>query len=357
MNLYLSNNSGILEVVTGSMFSGKSEELIRRLRRAKYAKQKTAVFKPAIDKRYEGDDVNIVSHSQNRIEAILAANVSVMEEYLENNPDIQVIGIDEAQFFGEEVVAFCEKCVKLGKRVVVAGLDMNFRGEPYDPMPRLMATADYVDKFHAICTVCGNPAYVTQRIINGEPAYYDDPVLFVGTTESYEARCRRHHIVKYRDKKETKIYFVVGTDINVGKEHVENEYIFENNDRQSTKIIKINNVEDILDLAQLRKDIKEATQSHDVIVIRVIGGILYPLKEEYNLLNLMIEYRKESEVIVVAENREGILNHVYLTIDVLHRNNINVKEVIYINKNKGNAEEAANISRVSQRLKIPFRYL
>ncbi|MDR2878657.1 MAG: AAA family ATPase [Fusobacteriales bacterium] len=123
------------------------------------------------------------------------------------------------------------------------------------------------------------------------------------------------------------------------------------------KILKINNVEDILDLVQLRRDIKEAAQNHDVTVIRVIGGILYPLKEEYNLLNLMIEYRKESEVIVVAENREGILNHVYLIIDVLHRNNINVKEVIYVNKNIENTEETANISRVLQRLKIPFRYL
>ena len=112
MNLYLSNNSGILEIVTGSMFSGKSEELIRRVRRAKYAKQKTVVFKHAIDKRFEDDDVNIISHGKDRIEAILASNTKEMDNYLEENPGIKVVGVDEAQFFGEEVVAFCEKYVK-----------------------------------------------------------------------------------------------------------------------------------------------------------------------------------------------------------------------------------------------------
>lgn len=357
MNLYLSNNSGILEVVTGSMFSGKSEELIRRIRRSKYAKQKTVVFKHAIDKRYEDDDVNIVSHGQDKIEAIPAMNVDVMEEYLENNPDIRVIGVDETQFFGEPIVGFCEKYVKLGKRVIIAGLDMNFRGEPYEPMPKLMAIADYVDKFNAICTVCGNPAYVTQRIIDGEPAYYDDPVVLVGAQESYEARCRRHHIVKHKNKKEAKIYFIVGTDINVGKEYVENEYLFGNVENKVSKTIKINNVNSELDVNKLRKDIKDSILDNDVLFIRVIGGILYPLKEEYNLLNLMIEYRKESEVIVVAENREGILNHVYLTVDVLHKNNINVKEVIYINKNIENSERECHIKKVSESLKVPFKYL
>ena len=184
MNLYLSNNSGILEVVTGSMFSGKSEELIRRVRRAKYAKQKTVVFKPSIDKRFEDDDVNIISHGKDRIEAIMASSIQEMDNYLEENPDVKVIGVDEVQFFDEGIVGFCEKYVKLGKRVIVAGLDMNFRGEPFHPVPELMSKADYVDKFHAICTVCGNPAYVTQRIINGEPAYYDDPVVLVGAEEN-----------------------------------------------------------------------------------------------------------------------------------------------------------------------------
>ncbi|MBP9478355.1 MAG: thymidine kinase [Sebaldella sp.] len=357
MNLYLSNNSGILEIVTGSMFSGKSEELIRRVRRAKYAKQKTVVFKHAIDKRFEDDDVNIISHGKDRIEAILASNTKEMDNYLEENPGIKVVGVDEAQFFGEEVVAFCEKYVKLGKRVIVAGLDMNFRGEPFHPMPQLMAMADYVDKFHAICTVCGNPAYVTQRIINGEPAFYDDPVVLVGAEESYEARCRRHHIVKYRDRKEKKLYFIVGTDVNVGKESVENKYLNDELEKQSYKTIKINNLTDILDVIKLRREIEESILENDILFIRVIGGILFPLKDEYNLLNLMTEFRKEAEVILVAENKKGILNHVYLTIDVLHRNNISTKEVIYIKKDIENIEKEENIIKVSNSLKIPFRYL
>lgn len=357
MNLYLSNNSGILEIVTGSMFSGKSEELIRRVRRAKYAKQKTVVFKHAIDKRFEDDDVNIISHGRDRIEAILASNTEEMDDYLEANPDIKVVGVDEAQFFGEGVVEFCEKYVKLGKRVIVAGLDMNFRGEPFHPMPRLMAIADYIDKFHAICTVCGNPAYVTQRIINGEPAFYDDPVVLVGAEESYEARCRRHHIVKYRDRKETKLYFIVGTDVNVGKESVENKFLSDELEKQSYKTIKINNLNDALDVIKLRREIKESILENDVLFIRVIGGILFPLKDEYNFLNLMTEFRKEAEVILVAENKKGILNHVYLTIDVLHRNNISTKEVIYIKKDIENVEKEENIIKVSNSLKIPFRYL
>ena len=357
MNLYLSNNSGILEVVTGSMFSGKSEELIRRVRRAKYAKQKTVVFKPSIDKRFEDDDVNIISHGKDRIEAIMASSIQEMDNYLEENPDVKVIGVDEVQFFDEGIVEFCEKYVKLGKRVIVAGLDMNFRGEPFHPVPELMSKADYVDKFHAICTVCGNPAYVTQRIINGEPAYYDDPVVLVGAEENYEARCRRHHIVKHRDRKETKLYFIVGTDVNVGKECVENKYLNYETGNQTYKTIKINNLNDVLDVIKLRKEISESVLENDILFIRVIGGILFPLKDEYNFLNLMTEFRKEAEVILVAENKKGILNHVYLTVDVLHRNNISTKEVIYIKKSEENMEKEENIIKVSNSLKIPFSYL
>lgn len=192
-------NIGKLEVITGSMFSGKSEELIRRLRRAKYAKQKIVVFTHSIDNRYGVE--GIFSHGNNSLEGFSVSTVKQMEEIMQSHSDVEVIGIDEVQFFGEEAVDFCRKYVeKFNKRVIVSGLDMNFRAEPYHPVPQLMSIADKVDKLNAICTVCGQKAYASQRLIDGEPAYYDDPLVLVGATENYEARCRRHHIVKRREK-------------------------------------------------------------------------------------------------------------------------------------------------------------
>ena len=229
---------GTLEVVTGSMFSGKSEELIRRLRRAEYAKQKIVAFKHAIDNRY-GEE-GVFSHGNDSFRAYPVSDVSQMEEIMEKNVDAEVIGIDEVQFFGEKVVEFCKKYVEYGKRVIVAGLDMSFRAEPYEPVPELMSIADQVDKLHAICMVCGKPAYASQRLINGEPAYYDDPLVMVGANENYEARCRRHHIVRHRTDKKGKIYFIVGTEINVGKKFVEKMYeeqLFENK-KVATIVIK-----------------------------------------------------------------------------------------------------------------------
>lgn len=198
MHLLLTEGMGWIEVVTGSMFSGKSEELIRRIRRAKFANQKVVVFKHASDKRY--DDVKVASHSQLFIEAVPAHDAAEIEKILEEKySDAKVIGIDEAQFFGEGIVALCERLADDGKRVIVAGLDQDFKGAPFKPMDELMAKAEYVDKFNAICAVCGNPASRTQRLVNGEPAYSDDPIVLVGASESYEARCRRCHEVRYRD--------------------------------------------------------------------------------------------------------------------------------------------------------------
>ncbi|MCJ8342757.1 MAG: thymidine kinase [Cetobacterium sp.] len=200
MHLLLTEGMGWIEVVTGSMFSGKSEELIRRLRRAKYANQELVVFKHASDKRY--DNTKVASHSQLFIEAVPVSSVEEMEkEFLEKYKDVKIVGIDEVQFFGEEVVQFCEKLADMGKRVIVAGLDQDFKGDPFKPMDTLMAKAEYVDKFNAICAVCGNPASRTQRLVNGEPAFSDDPIVLVGASEAYEARCRKCHVVKYRDKK------------------------------------------------------------------------------------------------------------------------------------------------------------
>lgn len=183
--------SGSLEVVCGSMFSGKSEELIRRLVRAKIAKQKVQVFKPIIDNRYQANKVS--SHRGNHIEAQAVNTPAEILKLVENNTD--VIGIDEVQFFDDSVVDLCEILANQGKRVIVAGLDLDFRGEPFGPMPTLMCKAEKVDKLRAICMVSGQEASRTQRLINGRPAHYDDPVIMVGADEVYEARSRQHHAV------------------------------------------------------------------------------------------------------------------------------------------------------------------
>ncbi|BAL80986.1 thymidine kinase [Caldisericum exile] len=183
---------GKIEVITGCMFSGKSEELIRRIKRAKIARQKVQVFKPSIDTRYSV--VEVVSHAGEKVEAIPVSGTKELLEKVEE--DTAVVGIDEAQFFDKDITDALRRLSKLGKRVIVAGLDMDFRGEPFGPMPFIMAIADEVLKLHAICTVCGEEATMTQRLINGEPAKYDDPIIMIGASESYEARCKLHHYVK-----------------------------------------------------------------------------------------------------------------------------------------------------------------
>ncbi len=185
------NKMGSFEVVTGCMFSGKSEELIRRIRRAEIARQKVLVFKPLIDHRYSRKGV--VSHSGISVEAIPVENPEAILEH--DLSEIQVVAIDEIQFFTKEIRYVIEKLVLSGIRVIAAGLDMDFRGEPFGPMPELMSMANKIDKLEAVCTVCGVPAYYTQRIIAGIPASYDDPVILVGAQEAYEARCREHHQV------------------------------------------------------------------------------------------------------------------------------------------------------------------
>ena len=182
---------GSIEVVCGSMFSGKTDELIRRLIRATIAKQKVQVFKPAIDIRYAVEKVT--SHAGANYEAIPVADAAEIREKLD--ADTTVVGIDEAQFFDLEVADIAQELATRGVRVIVAGLDMDFRGEPFGPMPLILAKAERVDKLHAICMVCGDEASRTQRLVNGQPAKYDDPVVIVGASELYEARCRAHHEV------------------------------------------------------------------------------------------------------------------------------------------------------------------
>lgn len=185
------HHSGSVEVITGSMFCGKTDELIRRLRRATIARQKVQVFKPRIDNRYNVEKVT--SHAGSEYDALPVNTTSEILEKLD--ADTTVVGVDEAQFFDETIIEIVQQLADNGLRVIVAGLDTDFRGEPFGPMPQLLARAENVDKLHAICMVCGEPASRTQRLVNGKPAHYHDPVVIVGASEMYEARCRQHHQV------------------------------------------------------------------------------------------------------------------------------------------------------------------
>src|SRR5215216_2578959 len=187
----MKHTHGSIEVVCGSMFSGKTDELIRRLVRATIAKQKVQVFKPAIDVRYAVEKVT--SHAGSDYDARPVETAADIRNQIEK--DTTVVGIDEAQFFDPEIVQIADELAARGVRVLVAGLDTDFRGEPFGPMPLLMSRAEHVDKLHAICMTCGDEASRTQRLVNGRPARYDDPVVIVGASEMYEARCRLHHEV------------------------------------------------------------------------------------------------------------------------------------------------------------------
>ncbi|MCB8984049.1 MAG: thymidine kinase [Ardenticatenaceae bacterium] len=182
---------GKIEVICGSMFSGKTEELLRLLRRAVIAQQQVQVFKPAIDDRFHAQKVT--SHVGNAFEAHpVNCAQDILSQLL---PETTVVAIDEVQFFEPEIVETCEALAHDGKRVICAGLDMDFRGEPFGPIPALLSRAEQVTKLHAICVVCGEEASRTQRLVEGQPAAYDDPIVLVGAAEAYEARCRQCHQV------------------------------------------------------------------------------------------------------------------------------------------------------------------
>ena len=174
--------TGHIEVICGSMFSGKTEELIRRIRRAEIAKQRVKVFKPKIDNRYS--EFSIVSHSEQSYPSEVIENA---EEMLEKSFDTEVIGIDEAQFFENNLVQICQDLADSGKRVIVAGLDQDYKAVPFEPMPQLLAVAEYITKTLAICVVCGAPANRTQRVTKNSER------VLVGAENHYEARCRLHH--------------------------------------------------------------------------------------------------------------------------------------------------------------------
>lgn len=189
--MFITSQMGWVEVICGSMFSGKSEELIRRIRRVQFAKQKIVVFKPMIDNRYSEEAV--VSHDGT---STIAIPIQQSEEIWQHISDeIDVIAIDETQFFDEGIVEVVKELANHGYRVIVAGLDQDFRGIPFGPMPALLCMAEQVTKLHAVCAVCGSEASRTQRLINGQPAGADDPIILVGASEAYEPRCRHHHEV------------------------------------------------------------------------------------------------------------------------------------------------------------------
>lgn len=197
MNMHQSQQikRGSLEVICGPMFSGKSEELIRRLRRANIAKQKVAVFKPKLDTR-RGVDI-VSSHNGTCIDAIPVDNIETIISYMQQQA-VQVVGFDEVQFFPPDIIAVICHLVEEGKRVVTAGLDLDFRGIPFGPVPTLLAIADQITKLQAICTECGHDAHHTQRLVNNQPARFDDPIILIGAQEAYQARCRNCFMI---DKK------------------------------------------------------------------------------------------------------------------------------------------------------------
>lgn len=186
---------GWIEFICGSMFSGKSEELIRRIKRAKYAKLKVQTFKPVIDDRFS--DVAVISHNGNQTDAEPVDNSA--DILTKVHSDTNVVAIDEIQFFDEGIVSVCDKLADKGIRVICAGLDLDFRGESFGASPELLARAEFITKLQAICIKCGGPASRTQRLINNEPADYKDPIIKIGASESYEARCRHCHEVPNKE--------------------------------------------------------------------------------------------------------------------------------------------------------------
>ena len=195
--MYHTYKNGFIEVVCGPMFAGKTEELIRRIKRLEYAKQNVLVFKPKIDTRYAIGE--IVSHNLSKKPSIIIENSEEILMFIKNDTDAVVV--DEVQFFDDGIIEIAEDLADKGIRVIVGGLDRDFRGEPFGPMPELLARAEFVTKLTAICVKSGLPATRTQRIINGKPALYTDPLILVGANESYEPRSRHYHEVPGKPKK------------------------------------------------------------------------------------------------------------------------------------------------------------
>lgn len=190
--MFEKRKTGWIECICGSMFSGKSEELLRRVKRGIIAKQKVILFKPIIDNRYEKNKIS--THNGNSYDSICIDNCNEIYDYIKDEK-YDIIGIDEVQFFDKNIVNIINDLANLGSRVIVAGLDMDFKGQPFHPVPEIIAISEIVTKLHAVCIVCGFEASRSQRLIDGKPAKIDDPIVVVGASETYEARCRHCHII------------------------------------------------------------------------------------------------------------------------------------------------------------------
>ena len=197
--MYQSYKDGWVETITGCMFAGKTEELIRRIKVLEFAKKEIMVFKPVIDNRYS--ETKVVSHAGSSVESHVIKDAAEILDYVKDST--QVVAIDEVQFFDMNVCDVCNELADRGIRVMAAGLDTDFRGEPFGPMPKLLTQAEFCTKLAAVCNKCGAPGTRTQRIVNGKPASYNDPIVMVGAAESYESRCRHCHEVP--DKPQIKI--------------------------------------------------------------------------------------------------------------------------------------------------------
>lgn len=189
--MYQMYRPGYIEVISGCMFAGKTEELIRRIKTLEFAKKNVLVFKPAVDNRYS--NTKVVSHAGSSVESIVVPDARSILDFVKDDTD--VVAIDEIQFFDEDVLLVCDYLARKGLRVMAAGLDTDFRAEPFGVMPRLITDAEFVTKLTAVCMKCGAPATRTQRLVNGKPAQYSDPIIMVGAAEAYEARCRHCHEV------------------------------------------------------------------------------------------------------------------------------------------------------------------
>ena len=189
--MYQMYRPGYIEVISGCMFAGKTEELIRRIKTLEFAKKNVLVFKPAIDNRFS--NTKVVSHAGSSVESIVVPDARSILDFVKDDTD--VVAIDEVQFFDEDVLLVCDYLARKGLRVMAAGLDTDFRAEPFGVMPRLITDAEFVTKLTAVCMKCGAPATRTQRLVNGKPAQYSDPIIMVGAAEAYEARCRHCHEV------------------------------------------------------------------------------------------------------------------------------------------------------------------
>lgn len=195
--MYNQYREGWLEVICGCMFAGKTEELIRRINVLSFAKKNIIVFKPKIDDRYS--ETEIVSHAGTHVPCIVVSNAKEILNHIE--ADTEVVAIDEVQFFDEDIVDVCEYLADKGLRVMVAGLDKDFRGEPFGVLPELLTRAEFVTKLTAVCAKCGAPATRTQRLVDGKPASFEDPIVLVGAVDHYEPRCRHCHEIENKPKK------------------------------------------------------------------------------------------------------------------------------------------------------------